>query len=65
MLRGQNTDRDEGRLSGGLRQAAAQRRLQEGPIRQPARPAREEAAARALNEPVYATINGRRRKIIK
>src|SRR5271167_4549777 len=40
-LRGQNADRDEGRLSGGLRQAAAQRRLQEGPVRQPARAARE------------------------
>src|SRR5271156_864440 len=38
-LRGQNADRDEGRLRSGLRQAAAQRRLQEGPVRQPARAA--------------------------
>ena len=66
-MRGQNADRDEGRLRGGLRQAAAGRRLQEGPVRQPAPGSKNLTTLLndALNESVTITENGRRRKITK
>jgi Family of unknown function (DUF5681) len=69
-MRGQSADRDEGRLRGGLRQAAAGCRRQEGPVGQPARPAAwcknlTTLLNDALNEPVTIAENGRRRKITK
>jgi Family of unknown function (DUF5681) len=56
------------RLQGGSRQAAAAHPFQEGPVRQPPRPQPKNLAillADALSEKVYATIDGRRRKVTK
>src|SRR5271163_4250191 len=61
-LRGQNADRDEGRLRGGLWQAAAGCRLQEGPAGNPrGRPPGAKNLTSLLNEPVTITNNGRPR----
>jgi hypothetical protein len=60
--------RDEARIRGQLPQAAATHPLQEGPIRQPrGRPEKALPGLQvaALNEPVFVTTNGRRRKITK
>jgi hypothetical protein len=64
--RGRDADPDQGRLRSRLRQAAARRRFQKGPVRQPARaPARFEEPDDLLNDTVTITENGRRRKITK
>ncbi len=58
--------RDQARIRGQLPQAAAAHLLEEGPVRQPARSAQNlPARLVALNEPVFVTIDGERRKITK
>jgi hypothetical protein len=60
--------RNQAQIRGQLPQAAIAHPLQEGPVRQPARSAHEKPAGAlvaALNEPVFVTIDGERRKITK
>jgi hypothetical protein len=69
-LRGQNADRDEGRLSGGLRQAPRGAGFKKGQSGNPrGRPPDSKNLTTLLNdaldEPVTITENGRRRKITK
>jgi hypothetical protein len=67
LSRGQDV-RDRTRIRGELPPAAITHPLQEGPVRQPARSARENLAAllaAALNEKVTVTENGKRRQVTK